>query len=223
LSEETFVPLEFIEYRPDEMVERSRSFYEAIRRRRSVREFSSRPIPVEVIENALRAAGSAPSGANRQPWHFVAVSDTTTKRRIREAAEENERAFYARRAPDEWLQALAPLGTDADKPFLEAAPYLVVVFAKRKTVDEQGVAHRTYFPNESVGIATGLLIAALHLSGLATLTYTPSPMQFLNGLLDRPDYERPYLVLVTGYPAEDASVPALDRLSLGRIATFVGR
>ncbi len=221
MSEHGSVPLEFVEYGPAEMAERSRSFYEDMLRRRSVREFDERPIPRGVIERSLRAAGTAPSGANMQPWHFVVVSDPETKRRIRALSEEAERGFYEERASEEWLRALEPLGTDASKPFLEEAPALIVVFTENHSVDERGEKHKTYYPMESVGIATGVLITALHLSGLATLVYTPAPMGFLREVLGRPDTERPFLVLAVGYPKEGCTVPSVDRKPLERIATFV--
>jgi nitroreductase len=175
MPEPKFEPLKFTEKRPGEMIAASRAFYLEMKGRRSVREFSDRPVPIEVIKNAISAAGTSPSGANQQPWHFVVVSDPKIKREIREAAEVEERAFYQDRAPDEWLRALHPLGTDENKPFLEIAPYLIVIFLKKTTTDENGVKHKNYYPTESVGIATGILITALHLSGLATLTHTPSP------------------------------------------------
>ncbi len=220
MTKGNFIPLNFQEKSPDEMVETSRTFYQDLKRRRSVRDFSDRPIPDEVIENAIRAAGTAPSGANQQPWHFVIIKSAATKQKIREAAEEEERAFYQERAPEEWLNALAHLGTDANKPFLETAPCLIAIFLKKTTTDENGVKHKNYYTSESVGIATGMLIAALHLSGLATLTHTPSPMNFLNEILERPDSERPFLLLVTGYPAKDAKVPQISKKSLDEIATF---
>ena len=197
-----------------------------MRRRRTVRDFSDRAVPREVIEHALLTAGSAPSGAHRQPWHFVVVTDPARKAQIRKAAEQEEREFYNRRASKEWLDALAPLGTDANKPFLTTAPVLIAVFLKRFTLvrDTQGASSKrlkNYYTAESVGIATGFLIAALHNAGLATLTHTPSPMRFLNTLLDRPRHERPYLLLVAGYPAPDARVPVLTRYTLGELATFV--
>jgi iodotyrosine deiodinase len=216
-----YEPLDFVELEPREMVQTSRSFYETMRRRRSVRQFSDRPVPREVIENSLRAAGTAPSGANMQPWHFVVVSDPEIKRKIRVAAEAEEQEFYSSRAPEEWLQALAPLGTDASKPFLEIAPFLIVVFLKKFTVDGEGNRRKNYYTSESVGIATGVLITALHLAGLATLTHTPNPMAFLNGILERPDHERPYLILVVGYPRADATVPVISKYSLDEITTFV--
>ncbi|MBP6626946.1 MAG: nitroreductase family protein [Arenimonas sp.] len=188
--------------------------------RRTVRDFASTPVPRAVIEACLGAAGSAPSGANQQPWHFVAVSDPALKRRIREAAEAEEREFYQRRAPEEWLQALAPIGTDADKPFLEIAPWLIAVFYERTGPEVDGHKAKRYYPHESTGIACGLLIAALHRAGLATLTHTPSPMAFLNELLLRPRNEVPYLLLVVGLPALGCRVPALERKTLPEIATF---
>jgi nitroreductase len=221
VSKPVFEPLSgFRTYPEDEMRRRAREFYEEVRRRRTVREFSPRPIPPEVIEDCLRAAGSAPSGANRQPWHFVVVEDQTTKRRIRAAAEEEEAAFYAGRAPDAWLEALAPLGTDAQKPFLETAPVLIAVFAERYGVDADGERRDNYYVTESVGLATGFLIASLHHAGLATLTHTPSPMGFLSEILERPANERPFLLLVVGYPAEGATVPKISRKPLESIATF---
>jgi nitroreductase len=220
MNEPGFEPLVFQELPPEEMIARSAAFYAAMQQRRTVRDFSARPVAEEVIRNALLAAGTAPSGANLQPWHFVVVSDPATKREIREEAEAGERAFYQGRASEEWLQALAPLATNASKPFLEIAPYLIVIFLKKAFVDEDGQTRKTYYPVESVGIATGMLITALHLAGLATLTYTPSPMSFLSRILRRPDSERPFLVLVTGYPAEDAHVPSIHKLPLERIATF---
>ena len=202
------------------MTERAASLFGELRLRRSVRAFDPRPVPMGVIEDAIRAAGTAPSGANRQPWHFAVVTDPETKRRIREAAEEEERAFYASRAPQEWLDALAPLGTDANKPFLEQAPVLIAIFAERHGVAEDGASVRNYYVSESVGIATGLLIATLHLAGLGTLTHTPSPMGFLGEVLGRPKNEKPFLLLVVGRPAEGLRVPDIRRKELGAIASF---
>ncbi len=219
-SETKFEPLEFTEKSPEEMIAISESFLRDVRRRRSVRAFSDRPIPEDVVKNAVLAAGRAPSGANLQPWHFVVVSNPETKRKIREGAEEEERAFYQGRAPEEWLRVLRPLGTDENKPFLETAPKLIVVFLKKTTIDEAGETQKNYYPTESVGIATGILITALHLSGLATLTHTPSPMKFLNKILGRPDSERPFLILVTGYPSPEAKVPVISKYRLDQIATF---
>jgi len=216
-----FLPLEYTEKTPADMKSDSSAYFELMRRRRSVRDFSHRPVDREVIENAIRTAGCAPSGANMQPWHFVAISEETLKSDIRKAAEAEEKAFYERRASDEWLAAIAPLGTDADKPFLEIAPWVIVIFLRKFSYGEDRARLKNYYTSESVGIATGFLISALHNAGLATLTHTPSPMRFLNKLCDRPDDEKPYLVLVTGYPAEDATVPAISKLPLDAISTFV--
>jgi iodotyrosine deiodinase len=224
MSAPTFVPHEaYRELPPEEMKRRAEGFLAEMRRRRTVREFSSRPVPREIIEGALLAAGTAPNGANLQPWHFVVVEDRELKRQIREAAEAEERDFYERRAPREWLEALAPLGTDSNKPFLEHAPYLIAVFERRYGIGLDGSRFKHYYVGESVGIATGILITALHHCGLATLTHTPSPMGFLTELLDRPSNERPFLLLVTGYPAADAKVPeaALRKKPLAEIATFL--
>jgi nitroreductase len=203
------------------MRERVQAFYENIDRRRTVREFSDRPVPRDIIETAIRAAGTAPSGANLQPWHFVVVSGAEAKRRIREAAEVEEREFYEHRASAEWLAALEPLGTDSDKPFLETAPYLIAIFLQKYGRLEDGRKVKHYYPTESTGIATGMLITALHEAGLATLTHTPSPMKFLNEILGRPTSERPFLLLVVGYPAEDARVPDIRRKALPEFTTFV--
>jgi iodotyrosine deiodinase len=220
MSAAEFEPLAtFREYPPEEMEARAASFAAELSRRRTTRQFSRRPVARSIIEHCLRAAGSAPSGAHQQPWHFVVVSDPALKRRIREAAEEAERHFYAT-APASWLEALAPLGTDASKPYLEAAPYLIAVFAQRHGVREDGGIRKHYYVGESVGIATGFLIAALHHAGLATLTHTPSPMGFLNTLLERPAQERALMLVVAGYPAADAKVPRLTRKPLSEIATF---
>ena len=205
----------------EERIARARAFAGELASRRSVRHFSPRPVPREVIEACLSAAGTAPSGANQQPWRFVAIADGVTKRRIREAAEAEERAFYQHRAPAEWLDALAALGTNADKPFLEIAPWLIAVFYERFGLDAQGHKHKRYYPHESVGIATGLLIAALHRAGLATLTHTPSPMGFLKDVLGRPHNEMPYLLLVVGHPADGCRVPAIERLPLEEYASFL--
>lgn len=217
-----FIPLpDFREMPPEEMEQRAADFYANIRRRRTVREFSNRLVPKPIIDYCLRAAGTAPNGANMQPWHFVVVSDTEIKRQIRAAAEEEERDFYNRRAPQEWLAALAPLGTDEHKPFLEIAPYLIAIFAQSHGVLPDGRKVKHYYAQESVGIATGMLITALHYSGLATLTHTPSPMGFLNEILQRPAHEKPFLLLVVGYPADDAKVPEIQKKPLEEIATFL--
>jgi nitroreductase len=215
-----FKPLEFQERPHDVMLARAKEFHAEIARRRTVREFSSRPVDREIVEECLRAAGTAPSGANLQPWHFAVVSDPALKREIRLAAEAEEREFYAHRAPPEWLAALEPLGTDSDKPFLETAPYLIAVFVQPYSIDADGRTVKHYYAAESVGLAAGFLVAALHYAGLATLTHTPSPMGFLNRILGRPAHERPMLLLVVGYPAEDARVPDIRRKPLAEIASF---
>lgn len=208
------------EYPPEEMLRRATAFREQMQRRRSVREFSSRAVPREIIEQCVLAAGSAPSGANRQPWHFVAVSEASLKRKIREAAEQGEYAFYHGLAGDEWLAALSPLGTDHHKPFLETAPWLIAVFAQKHGLSPDGGKVQHYFVRESVGIALGMLITAVHHVGLVALPYTPSRSAFLNTLLGRPDHERPVLILVVGYPAENVLVPDIGRKTLDQIATF---
>ena len=194
-----------------EMQAEAQKFFELMQARRTVRDFSADPVDPEIIRLAVRTAATAPSGANQQPWSFVAISDPGTKRAIRLAAEEEERAFYDGRAGEEWLGALAHLGTDADKPFLETAPWLIVIFGQRWGTDAQGRKVKHYYVPESVSIAIGLLIASLHAAGLATLTHTPSPMGFLNRICDRPDNEKPFVLLVAGHPAENARVPAISR------------
>lgn len=222
MSRDGFVPHAdfWHELPPEEMVRRAEAFRQEMARRRSVRDFSDRPVPRRVIEEALRAAGRAPSGANRQPWHFAAVSDPAVKARLREAAEAEERAFYEERAPDDWLEALAPLGTGPEKPFLEDAAWLIAIFARSYGIGADGKRIKNYYVQESVGIATGVLVTALHRVGLATLTHTPSPMGFLNEILERPDNERPFLLLVTGYPAEDAEVPDVGKQPLEAISSW---
>ena len=216
------VPLSsYVELPADEMRERASAFLNEVQRRRTVRDFSDRPVPRDIIEMCILAAGTAPNGAHRQPWHFVAVSNPEVKRAIRIAAEEEERAFYGGRAPEEWLEALAPLGTDEAKPFLESAPYLIVVFGESYAVAKDGEKSKNYYVTESVGIATGMLITAIHRAGLVSLTHTPSPMAFLNEILGRPQNERPFLILVVGFPSPDATVPQLRRKSLEEIATFI--
>lgn len=222
MPDPVFIPLPtYKRYSVEEMKRRAAEFHSELRRRRTVREFSDRPVPREVIEDCLRAAGTAPNGANLQPWHFVVVSDPSVKHEIRVAAEKEEQEFYLHKAPQEWLDALAPLGTNEHKPFLETAPYLIVIFAKSYDVLPDGRKVKNYYTQESVGIATGFLIHAVHHSGLVSLTHTPSPMGFLNGLLCRPANERPFLVLVVGYPAENATVPDITKKPLEEIATFV--
>jgi nitroreductase len=216
------IPLEqYREFPVEEMRERLNEFYEDIDRRRTVREFSDRPVPRDVIETALRAANTAPSGANLQPWHFAVVSGPETKNKIRIAAEVEEREFYEHRATEEWLAALEPLGTNEHKPFLETAPYLIAVFLQKFGELPDGRKVKHYYPSESTGLATGILITALHRAGLATLTHTPSPMKFLNEILGRPKSERPFLLLVTGYPADDARVPDIKRKPLEEYSSFI--
>ena len=221
MSAATLVPLTtYREYPVEDMRRRAVEFRAELERRRTVRQFADRPVPRDVIEECVRAAGTAPSGANMQPWHFVVVGDPALKRRIREAAEAEERRFYAT-APRDWLDALAVLGTDDHKPYLETAPYLIVVFAQRHGVTRDGARVTHYYVQESVGIATGLLVAAVHHAGLVSLTHTPSPMGFLNKILGRPPRERPVLILVVGYPTDGATVPVITKKALGEIATFV--
>lgn len=222
LERHRFVKLDtYREYPVEEMRRRLRDFYKTVQRRRTVRDFSDRPVPLDIIETALAAAGTAPSGANLQPWHFVVVSRAETKRRIRMAAEAEEREFYEHRASPEWLAALEALGTDSDKPFLETAPYLIAVFAQKFGRLEDGRKVKHYYPIESTGLAAGILLTALHHAGLACLTHTPSPMRFLNDILDRPLNERPFLLLVTGYPAADARVPDIPRKPLSDFTSMI--
>jgi len=204
----------------DEMLKRSEAFYRDLERRRTVREFLDEPVPIEVINYCISTAGTAPSGANLQPWHFVVVSDPKIKQQIRKAAEEEEKEFYTKRAPKEWLDALAPLGTDEHKPFLENAPFLIAIFSKSFDILPDGRKVKQYYSQESVGIATGMLINAVHNAGLVSLTHTPSPMKFLNKILDRPNNERPFLILVVGYPADGAKVPDIKKKDLEEILTY---
>ena len=208
------IPLDFEALAPEEMLLRSRQFCQSISKRRTVREFSNQTVEEEILINAIRAAGSSPSGANKQPWHFALVSDPDIKKEIRLAAEKEEREFYTRRAPQSWLEDLEQFGTDANKPFLEQAPYLIAIFLQKSSRDSENNKQKNYYMPESVGIATGILITALHWSGLATLTHTPSPMAFLNTILNRPKNEKPYLLLVAGYPVDNAEVPQIDRKPL---------
>jgi iodotyrosine deiodinase len=222
MTKANFQPLSsYLEYSAEEMKERAATFRREMGRRRTVREFSDRPVPREIIEECLLTAGTAPNGANLQPWHFVVVADPRTKREIRLAAEQEEEEFYSRRAPQEWLDALAPLGTDERKPFLETAPYLIVIFGKNHSELPDGRRVKNYYVNESVGIATGLLIAAIHNAGLVSLTHTPSPMGFLNGILNIHPDSKPFLLLVVGYPADNAQVPVITKKTLEEIATFI--
>ena len=205
---------------PDETRRRAESFFELMDRRRSLRHFSGEPVPRELIETAIRTASTAPSGAHRQPWQFVVVGDPGIKHQIRVAAEAEERKSYEERMPDEWLQALAPLGVDWHKPFLEIVPWIVVVFEELYGFDEEGRKRKNYYVRESVGIACGLFIAALHNMGLATLTHTPSPMGFLRDILGRPKNEKPYILFPIGYPAPDAEVPDLRRKTLEEVSIW---
>ena len=211
----------FTRREPPEMLERADHFQSVMSTRRSVRDFTDEPVDEHVIRHAIATANSAPSGANMQPWHFVAVQSQTIKHRIRMAAEAEERELYTHRANDEWLSALAPLGTDAQKPFLETAPWLIAVFARKHTITADGQQLKHYYTPESVGIATGLLIASLHYAGLGTLTHTPSPMGFLRDILERPRHEKPYLLLVTGYPSLPLQVPNIEKLDLDEVLTVI--
>ena len=216
------LPLDFSELPEQEMHERARAFYEAMKRRRSVRDFSSRDVPREIIETAILTAGAAPNGANHQPWYFCVLGRGPLRTRLREAAEAEERAFYDGKAGEEWLDALAPLGTDASKPFLETAPWIIAVFAQRRGGPNPGDDRKNYYVSESVGIACGLLIASLHQAGLATLTHTPNPMSFLTQICERPSSEKPMMLVVAGYPEDDARVPAhaLQKKALDEISDF---
>jgi nitroreductase len=205
----------------NEMLVLSQIFYQKIQKRRSVREFSREKINIEIIYNCIKAANSAPSGANKQPWHYVVVTDEIIKSKIRIEAEKEERAFYGKKATDEWLKDLEPFETDENKPFLEDAPILIAIFEEKYSIDSQNVKHKNYYTKESVGISAGILITALHNSGLVTLTHTPSPMNFLNEILKRPLNEKPFLLLVVGYPAENTKVPDITRKSLDEIMTVL--
>ncbi len=214
---------DFIEYPPAEMLQRSAQFYMDIKRRHSIRQFSERLVDKAIIENCIKAAGTAPSGANHQPWHFTAIHSPKIKKQIREQTETHERGFYEGRAGEEWLGALKPLGTDANKSYLENAPWLIAIFSQKNTESADGNKQNNYYVHESVGIATGFLINALHHAGLATLTHTPKPMSFLSKICERPDNERPYMLLIVGYPAQEATVPhhATNKKSLNQIASFL--
>ncbi|MDO6695379.1 nitroreductase family protein [Aliiglaciecola sp. 3_MG-2023] len=214
---------DYIEYCVEDMQKRSQDFYQNLKRRHSIRQFSDRSVPQSIIENCIKAAGTAPSGANHQPWHFVAIHSTAVKKQVREQAEQHEQGFYAGRAGEEWLDALKPLGTDAQKPYLEHAPWLIAIFSQKKGGVTAGEKHTNYYVHESVGIATGMLITALHHAGLVTLTHTPKPMSFLSKICNRPDDERPYMLLITGYPADNASIPkhAQNKKALSEICSFL--
>jgi len=223
MSDAKFVPLKGFQHRSDgEMLERSRDFFDLMKSRRTIRDFSDKPVPREVIENAIRTAGRAPSGANKQPWHFAVIESADVKKQLREAAEEEEREFYGGRASETWLKDLEPFGTDDQKPFLETAPYLIAVFRESYGLDkETGERTQNYYVHESAGLAAGFLIASLHNAGLATLTHTPSPMGFLNKICGRPKNERPIMLVVAGYPAEGIQVPDIDKKSLEDIRTWI--
>ncbi len=224
MKEHDNLPLnDFIEYPTAEMLARSEQFYQQVKRRHSIRSFSDRPVDKRIIENCLKAAGTAPSGANHQPWQFVAIENPEIKKQIREQAEFHERGFYEGRAGEEWLEALKPLGTDASKPYLEHAPWLIAIFSQKRGGLNKDDDKTNYYVHESVGIATGFLINALHNAGLATLTHTPKPMSFLNKICQRGEHERAFMLLIAGYPGEDASVPehATNKKALNEIATFL--
>ncbi len=221
-----YLPVPLSDYREipvEDMRANAEAFYAELRTRHTVREFSSRPVPRDIIETCILAAGTAPNGANHQPWHFAVIGDPAIKKKIRDAAEAEERAFYAGRAGEEWLAALAPLGTDENKPFLEEAPWLICIFGERKSRSADGVLRKNYYVPESVSIATGFLILALHRAGLAMLTHTPNPMSFLNEICGRDPHDKPYILMVVGYPKDGATIPAhaLEKRSLADIATFL--
>lgn len=224
MSSEKHLPLsDFVFLPEDEMLQNSEDFYQHIKRRHSIRKFSDKAVDKAIIENAILAAGTAPNGANHQPWHFVAISSAEVKQQIRQQAEQHEQRFYSGGASEEWIDALKPLGTNANKPYLEIAPWLIAIFSKKTNVDDDEQKKQNYYVHESVGIATGMLITALHTAGLATLTHTPKPMTFLSKICQRPDNERPYMLLVVGYPADDATVPehAITKKPLAEISTFL--
>lgn len=215
------MPLSFAARSEEETATRAATFRQEMKRRRTVRDFSDRPVPRAVIENLVMTAAGAPSGANQQPWTFVCISDPAVKRAIRIAAEEEEKTFYAGRAGEEWLDALAHLGTDWQKPFLETAPWLIAIFAQRYGHDGEGRRIKHYYVPESVGIASGFLIAAVHNAGLASLTHTPAPMGFLNEICGRPESEKAVILLVVGYPAEGCEVPVIEKKPLDKVAVFI--
>ncbi len=222
MAKEKFIELiNFPKFNTDKMLQRSKEFKEYLKKRRTIREFSKDSFPVEIIENCIESAASAPNGANMQPWHFVIVKNPETKRKIRDGAEREEQEFYGGKAPDEWLKALEKFETDEHKPFLENAPYLIVIFEQKYHLDENGDKVKHYYIKESVGIATGMLITALHNAGIATLTHTPSPMNFLNEILNRPENEKPFLILVAGYPKEGTKIPNIEKKKLHEICTII--
>ena len=219
-KKEAFIPYEHVEFPVDDMIDRSNSFYQFMNNRRSVRHFSNRKVPKSVVENIIRAASTAPSGANKQPWTFCVISNEELKNKVRKLAEAEEKESYARRMSDEWLEDLVPIGTNWEKEFIDTAPYIIVVMKKVYDMDEDGTKHSNYYVNESVGLACGLLIAAIHNAGLCTVTHTPSPMNFLTKALSRPENERAFLLMPIGYPAEDAQVPNIKRKTLGEVVVY---
>ncbi len=222
MKESKFIPHPgVLKFSEEEMKQRASDFKELMQKRRTVRDFSDKPIPREIIEDCLMAAGTAPNGANKQPWHFVVVSDPKVKQQIRIAAEEEEHEFYHHKAPDDWLDDLVPFGTNEFKPFLEKAPYLIAIFSQSYHLDEEGNKEKHYYVKESVGIATGMLITAIHNAGMVSLTHTPSPMGFLNEILGRPSHEKPFLLLVVGYPEDDIMVPDITKKSLNELSSFL--
>jgi len=214
---------DFIGYPAEEMRARSEAFLKTMQRRHSIRQFSDKAVDKAIIQNCILTAGSAPSGANHQPWHFAAINSNTVKQQIREHAEAHERGFYDRRAEQQWLDDLKPLGTDAAKPYLETAPWLIAVFSQKNSESNEGEKRQNYYVHESVGIAVGMLITALHNAGLATLTHTPKPMSFLTDVCKRPDNERAYMLIIAGHPSDDATIPAhaTQKKSLNEIASFL--
>ena len=223
MSKHSFIPYEGVQFSAEEMLKRSQDYFQLMDRRRSVREFSDKPVDLEIIENAIRTAGTAPSGAHKQPWTYCIVSDPEIKKEIREKAEAEELESYTNRMSDEWLRDIAPMGTDHNKPFLEIAPYLVIIFKKVYDKGEEGEKQTNYYVNESVGISAGMFIAAVHNAGLAALTHTPSPMNFLSKILDRPENERPFLLIPIGFPSENAQIPDLKRKKLEQITVYYTR
>ena len=219
-KKEAFIPYEHVEFPVDDMIDRSNSFYQFMNNRRSVRHFSNRKVPKSVVENIIRAASTAPSGANKQPWTFCVISNEELKNKVRKLAEAEEKESYARRMSDEWLEDLVPIGTNWEKEFIDTAPYIIVVMKKVYDMDEDGTKHSNYYVNESVGLACGLLIAAIHNAGLCTVTHTPSPMNFLTKALSRPENERAFLLMPIGYPTEDAQVPNIKRKTLSEVVVY---
>lgn len=220
-TEKHFPYSDYVKYPEEEMITRSRNYYQHLNKRRTIREFSDKEVPLEVIKNCILTAGTAPNGAHHQPWHFVVVSNPEVKKEIRQASEEEERKFYDGGVPEAWTETLKPLGTHSEKKFLDTAPYLIIIFEEKYGVLADGTKIKNYYVNESVGIATGMLVSAVHNAGLASVTYTPLHMKFLNKILNRPKNERAFLILPVGYPADNAVIPNLKRKILDEIATFI--